>query len=110
MKSGSPLTSIILLVVTCDAVGGRVRRFACDALYIDVAMGVPAPPHREFCDLAQGASVFDRTVAGGEGSRRGDVCAVVEVHEMGQLMALLPRHRFRQPPRHWRQRLVECQR
>ena len=82
-------------VMTRHAVDRRVHRLAGHAGLVDVAMAVHAPPHRQRLDLPHALHRFDRPVTLLARHRGGDVRAMIEVHEVGQLVDPLPRDRLR---------------
>ena len=83
--------------------------FSGHAGLVDVAVAVHAPTHGERFVLPHALHRFDRTVTLLALDRGRDVRAMIEVHEIGQLVDPLPRDRLRRLSRFREQRLVEGQ-
>ena len=75
-----------------------MHRLAGDAGLIDVAVAVHTPPHRQCLVLPDAVHRLDRAVALLAAHGGGDVRAMIEIHEVGQLVDPLPRNRRRRLP------------
>src|SRR3979490_1934030 len=96
--------------MTRDAIYRRMDLLAVDAVLVDVAMAGHAPPPGQRFVLTDALHRFDGTMARLAPHRRGDMRAMIEVHEVRQLVHPLPRDRLGSFSRDRRERLVERQR
>src|SRR5574340_1382443 len=98
------------LVMTARAIDRGADRMTGDAGPVGVTVAVDAPAHGQVRNLTHALHRLDRTVASLAHHARGDVRAMVEGDEVGNVVDLVPRNRPLRPCWVALQSIIESQR